>query len=75
VTNFNHGARKVAADDEWKRQRHLHEAATDVSINGIDRDGADFDQALRRAGFRRRQLAEDYIFRRPGLLDIGSFHQ
>jgi hypothetical protein len=72
--DFDDGARQVAADDEWKRQRHLDEAAANVGVHGINRNRADLDEALGRARPRRGQFAINDIFRRSGLQDVGAFH-
>ena len=74
-TDLSHRAREVAADDERRGQRHLNHAGADVRIDRVERDGADFHQALSRARFRRRHVAVEDVFRRAGLIDVGGFHR
>src|SRR5437016_1282052 len=71
---FHNCAGEVAADNVRKAQVHRYGATADVSINGIDVHGSDFDEAFARPGLGSGQIAVANDFRRAGFVDVSRFH-
>src|SRR5262249_6186913 len=69
-------SRQVAADDERFGQLPVIRPVAEIGVDRIHRYRADPHQNFSSLRIRLRQIAKlDRPFRRPGGLDIGSFHR